>query len=95
MKPKRTKSLVGMFVGLGIMLTAPLIGLFGSTVGMRQAFSALGQNATGDPNQLSHAIGNVLSSNMTAIASGAVGLLIFVSCLFLYLLAGHRSATPH
>ncbi len=88
MKPKRTKSLVGLLVGLGMMLLAPLIGLIGATVGMRQAFSALGQNGVGDPNQLSHGVGAVLSSNIAAIGTGIAGLLVFATCLVIYLLAG-------
>jgi ABC-type antimicrobial peptide transport system permease subunit len=68
----------GAFIAkLGAWLQlAQFIGLVGTIIGMRKAFSTLKTSGTGDPEILSGAIGEVLISSAAGIAVSFIGVLL-------------------
>src|SRR4051794_3702165 len=88
MKPKRTKSIVGMILGVGLMIYAPLIGLFGTTMGMTQAFKSMGKSSVGNPDELAHHIGTALNSTAIGVGCGLGGLLILIVSIVCFIVAG-------
>lgn len=90
MTPKRTKSMAGMWIGGGLMIFSPLIGMLGSVDAMRHAFHALGNSGAANPEDLSRSISAVLQANVVSLAGIACGLLIFVVSVICFFVAGHR-----
>ena len=73
----------------GLLMTAPIIGLLGTVLGMTQAFRALGSSGIGDPQAISEGIGTTLISTMVGLILFPLGvaILTFSSVLFFRLSA--------
>jgi biopolymer transport protein ExbB len=64
---------------------APMVGLVGTVTGMMKAFATLGRSGIGDPQQLSAAIGEVLTAT-------AAGLFIAIPAFFAFYILRNRMA---
>lgn len=91
MKARRGLLITGVVVGTLLSLS-PLIGLFGTVIGMMHAFDALGSSGVSDPRALSASIGTTLFSTAAGLFLFPIGAtLLAISIVFLGRL---RSSTP-
>ena len=71
---------IGALLALG-----PVFGLLGTAGWMARAFSLIGRPGITDPRDLSFAIHGVLLSGIVGVLLFPIGVVIFVSCLVMYL----------
>ena len=79
-----------MIVGGLLTLGGPAIGLVGTVRGLISGFDTLGQKGVASAESLANSVGTSLIATIGGVAVGAVGLLIFIAGLGIWL--GTRSS---
>lgn len=80
---------------IGIILTAgPVIGLFGTVIGMIKAFSTLGGPGIADPRALSDSISVTLFSTTLGLCAFPIGLALTITCSVLLVRAARNARFP-
>jgi len=87
MKPKRTKYIVGIVIG-NLLLFSPLIGLFGTALGMQRAFDRLDSTGIQDPKALSGSIGSVLIVSAAGLIGFVCGVVLLTVSIIFFIRAG-------
>ena len=79
---------------LGALLaTGPIFGAIATVAGMQRAFAALKPSGVTDPQRLSEPIGDVLVWTFAGFAAAALGAVIFIVSLIVFLNA-KKSSPP-
>lgn len=93
MKAKRRWLIAGIIVG-ALLSAAPIIGFFGTVLGMTQAFSALGSSGVADPQALSNSIGTTLISTAVGFSLFPIGIVILVLSLVFFVRLQNSTPPP-
>jgi biopolymer transport protein ExbB/TolQ len=64
----------GIWISVAVMVGAPMIGLLFTVMGMRNAFSELGNSGIANPEQLGAHIGEVLIATVVGLFFSVVGI---------------------
>lgn len=92
-KATRKWLIAGMIIG-GLLMLSPLFGLVGTAVGLSRAFSVLGSQGIGDPEELSAAVGDTLFSTSIGLLLLPFGLVLFATCLVIFLMNRSKTSAP-
>jgi hypothetical protein len=91
----RTKPLIGIVIGSLLLVISPIAAVVLTWFGMLRAFDTLGGSGISDPNRLSGNIGAVLIANSGGLIGSAIGLVILIVSIVLFVRAERGLSTSN
>jgi len=93
-KPNRTKQISGIVIGALLLVVSPITARVLYLSGMQRAYDTLGSGpGIADPNRLSGDISAVLYACAGGLFGSAIGLIILIVSIVLFVRAGRRLST--